>query len=259
MGFSAEWLSLREPADRAARDDALMKRAVLAAGPAPVILDLGCGTGSTVRAMGPHLPEGATWRLVDNDPDLLARAAQSAGGRAETHLLDLGDLAALPLQGVTLVTASALLDLMSEDWVRALAARLRVPFYAALSYDGRMGWTPGDSRDMPVTQAFNAHQRGDKGLGPALGPDAVTRSAAIFAEAGFRVETGHSPWRLGPDAAALQSDLVRGIADAAAEAGAPEAAQWGAMRAARARATTCHIGHGDLLAVPAKEPSHAVH
>jgi hypothetical protein len=34
------------------------------------------------------------------------------------------------------VTASALLDLVSERWLVALARRLRVPFYAALSYGG---------------------------------------------------------------------------------------------------------------------------
>lgn len=262
MGFSAEWLSLREPADRAARDAALLQRAVMAAGPEPVILDLGCGTGSTVRAMAPYLPSSTQWRLVDNDPALLRAAADCAGGNAQTHLIDLGDLEALPLEDVTLVTASALLDLLPETWLRTLAARLDVPFYAALSYDGQMGWTPGDARDADVTRAFNAHQRSDKGLGAALGPDSVATSMAVFAEAGFETECADSPWRLGPEAAALQAELVEGIAEAAGEAGAESAKAWGAMRIAEAPRATCRIGHGDILAMPGKtgkETTHAIH
>ncbi|SEK39755.1 Methyltransferase domain-containing protein [Roseovarius nanhaiticus] len=218
MGFSADWLALREPADHAARDAGLLRQAAVAAGPAPVILDLGCGTGSTVRALAPHLPRSTLWRLVDNDPDLLDRAAKAArdgGARAETHACNLADLDSLPLEGVTLVTASALLDLMPEAWLRAFAARLGVPFYAALSYDGRMEWQPEEARDAPVTEAFNRHQRGDKGIGPALGPDAAPTAAAVFAEAGFDVIRARSDWQLGPEQAPLQAELVRGIAAAA--------------------------------------------
>ena len=178
MGFSADWLALRDPADRAARDAALAQRAARAAGPAPVILDLGCGTGATWRVLSPLLPKGARWRFVDNDPELLKVAAVAAGDGAEVVEADLGDLDTLPLDGATLVTASALLDLMPSSWVTGFVARLGVPFYAALSYDGRMDWTPEDPRDGAVTAAFNRHQRSDKGLGPALGPDAGPASAS---------------------------------------------------------------------------------
>ena len=258
MGFSAEWLALREPADHAARDTGLLRRALRAAGPDPVILDLGCGTGATVRALAPHLPKGAVWRLVDNDDDLLnraAHAADTAGASAQTNCLDLNDLEALPLEGVTLVTASALFDLVSEQWLRALAARIKTPIYAALSYDGEMSWEPADPVDDPVTAAFNRHQTGDKGFGPALGPAAVAQGAAIFRDAGFEVAQADSPWTLGPQEATLQRALVAGIAEAASEAAPSEAAaarvrDWGAMRNARAPDTYCRIGHGDMLAIP---------
>lgn len=249
MGFSAEWLALREPADHAARDDALLRQAAVAAGPEPVILDLGCGAGSTVRAMAPHLPKGARWRLVDGDADLLERAAEAAE-QTETIHADLANFDALPLDGVTLVTASALLDLMPAPWVRALAARLDLPFYAALSYDGRMRWTPGDERDGPVTEAFNRHQQGDKGIGPALGPDAAPFAADAFAELGFDVLRARSDWHLGPHEAPLQAALVQGIADAAKEAGAAGAQAWGDARAAAAGTAACMIGHVDILALP---------
>lgn len=263
MGFSADWLALREPADRAARDADLLQQAARAAGPAPVILDLGCGTGATMRAMAPHLPGSVRWHLVDNDPALLSRAAdaaQDAGTTAQVHRLDLDDLDRLPLADVTLVTAGALLDLVPARWVRDLAARLRVPFYAALSYDGDMRWSPEDPGDAGVGAAFNRHQRGDKGLGPALGPEAVTAGAVAFAAAGFEVRQAKSPWHLGPASSALQSALVDGIAAAAEEAGATGAPEWCAMRKAAADRTTCRIGHGDILALPptvAEETTHA--
>jgi len=253
MGFSAEWLSLREPADRAARDATLLARAAQVAGPEPVVLDLGCGTGSTLRTLGGHLPDTARWHLVDNDPALLERAATEAPGRATVHALDLRDLDALPLEGVTLVTASALLDLMPADWIAALADRLAaagLPFYAALSYDGIMRWEPELPRDVDIAAAFNDHQRGDKGLGPALGPDAATMAARIFRDAGFDVQTGQSPWRIGPDQAPLHRALVEGIAEAASEKGLAVAGDWGRSRAAMAGDSRVLIGHHDMLALP---------
>lgn len=251
MGFSAGWLSLREPADHAARDAALLGAAARAAGDRTagdraVVVDLGCGTGSTRRAFGDRLA-GATWRMVDADPALLALA----GG--EGFALDLNRIDDLPLDGATLVTASALIDLCSAGWIDALVARLvarRLPFYAALSYDGIMDWTPTHPADAGVTAAFNRHQGGDKGFGPALGPQAADHAARALRAAGYRVETALSPWRLGPAQAALQRDLLGGIAQAAAEAGAAATDIWLAARLAALGSGTCEIGHVDLLALP---------
>jgi len=249
MGFSAHWLALRESADRAARDAALARRACEAAGPDPVILDLGCGTGATWRALSPHLPDGACWYFVDSDPGLLAAAATTDSG-AELIQADIANLAALPLERVTLVTASALLDLVPGAWVEDLARRLAIPFYAALNYSGLMQWSPADPRDDVITAYFNRHQRGDKGLGPALGADAGECAASIFAAAGFTTHLADSPWQLDPMMAELQRQLTEGIAAAAAEAGAEEAEAWGRHRHDLADSSTCVIGHTDLLALP---------
>lgn len=246
MGFSAEWLALREPADHAARDAGLLARAAKAAGLRPVIVDLGCGTGSTRRAFGGRLPANTVWRMVDADAGLLA----IAGG--EAHPLDLNRVEDLPLQGATLVTASALIDLVSAAWVEALVARLvalRLPFYAALSYDGVMRWDPALPEDAVVTTAFNRHQRGEKGFGPALGPDAADHAAQALRAAGHQVFLAPSPWRLGPAEAALQRDLLPGIAGAAAEAGA-ETAAWQKARLGLLEQARCEIGHWDLLSLP---------
>jgi SAM-dependent methyltransferase len=261
MGFSADWLALREPADRAARDDALARRAAAAAGPAPLIVDLGCGTGATWRALTPFLPAAARWCFVDKDPELLAHAAAATGGPVDIVEADIADLATLPLTGATLVTASALLDLVTEDWIQGLARQLNVPFYAALTFNGTMIWEPEDPRDGDISAAFNRHQHGDKGLGRALGPEAGDRAREIFAGAGFEVQHADSPWRLGPELVALQRALTDGIANAAAEAGAPEAEAWGMHRREAAGRTRCIIGHVDILASPQKpgnETSHAL-
>jgi len=77
-GFSAGWLSLREPADHAARSLPLT-RAVVGALSTELpcrVLDLAAGTGSNVRYLAGHLPSEQRWLLVDHDPALLAIASR---------------------------------------------------------------------------------------------------------------------------------------------------------------------------------------
>lgn len=258
MSFDPAWLALREAADRGARDVSLLRGAfdLLRRTEAPVIVDLGCGAGATRRAFGPGAGLGARWRLVDRDPDLLDRAARDAGAAGEAHLLDLGDLDALPFDGAALVTCSALLDLMARDWLEGLADRLaarRLGLYAALSYDGRMAWTPGPApREAEVLAAFNGHQLRDKGLGPALGPQAAAALAELLRARGYAVRLERSDWRLGAKAAALQAALAKGVAEAAEECGCPEVEDWLQARldAITGGLSSALVGHLDLLALP---------
>ena len=79
--FSSTWLTLREPADAAARAAGLVDQ--LALTPPLVIRDLGCGTGSLGRWLAPLLPGPQHWILQDRDPALLDHAAAHLpdGGR----------------------------------------------------------------------------------------------------------------------------------------------------------------------------------
>ena len=166
---------------------------------------------------------------------------------------DLGDIDSLPLAGIGLVTASALLDLMSRDWLEALAVRLQaaqIPFYGALNYDGQMHWSPEQPEDAAITAHFNMHQRGDKGTGPALGPDSGAQAKQIFAALGFTVSSADSPWRIGPDQGALHAQLLDGIGAAAGEAGHDSAVAWTAGRHALIATTQAVIGHMDVLVLP---------
>jgi hypothetical protein len=252
VSFEAAWLDLREPADAAARDPDLLAAAAahLRAEPAPVALDLGCGTGATVRAFGARLA-GLRWRLLDGDAGLLGLAAARVPD-AEVVAADLAELDRLPLDGVRLVTASALLDLVSREWIGGLATRLAAAglgVYAALSYDGRLAWRPAFAGDEAVRAAFNRHQRTDKGLGPALGPDAAAALAEALQARGYAVRMARSDWRLGPGA--LQAALAQGVAAAAVEAGCADGAAWGQARRAASGSGTCTVGHIDVLALPA--------
>lgn len=256
MGFSVDWLDLREPADHAARDRGLMAAAAACVGPGQVVLDLGSGTGSTARAFNGEL-KGARWRFLDADAALLSETVARHPG-AERVEMDLRDIAALPLDGVGLVTASALLDLVSADWIAALAERLRdasVPLYAALNYDGQMAWTPEAPEDADVTAAFNAHQRGDKGFGPSEGPAAAQTAARVFRERGFDVKTAPSPWQIAGDQAPLHAMLLDGIAGAASEMGEANATAWLTARKATLATSAVTIGHTDLLALPPVPPN----
>src|SRR5581483_1529854 len=182
MSFSADWLALREPYDRRARNGEVVAAVAtaLAALPSVQVVDLACGTGSTVRALSEHLPRRQNWRLADNDLGLLARAKAMplADGVTITAVpVDLNrDLEAALDGPVDLVTTSAFLDLVSRDWldrlVTEIAARA-IPIYAALTYDGRVDISPRDPGDAAIIAAVNKHQTTDKGFGAALGPGAA--------------------------------------------------------------------------------------
>ncbi|MCB1372568.1 MAG: class I SAM-dependent methyltransferase [Rhodobacteraceae bacterium] len=254
MSFDPAWLALRAPADRAARDPGLLAAAAAYLGAAedPVAVDLGCGLGATAAAFAGLPGVRIRWRLVDNDARLLGMAAARWGSDIETWAMDLGAVDELPLEGARLVTASALLDLMPGDWIEALAARVAgegLAVYAALSYDGALDWSPALAGDAAVRAAFNRHQLRDKGLGPALGPAAAPALAAALARRGYAVRQAASPWRLGPGEAELQGALIEGIAAAAEETGMPAAA-WAQARRTAIAASTCRVGHLDVLALP---------
>lgn len=257
-GFDATWLALREPADRAARDPGLIRQAArdLSRHPAPVVCDLGAGTGSAFRAFDPEFPEGTRWTLVDDNPEVLAEAKRLCGPGVDTRLADLMQEPGPWPDDCTLVTASALFDLAGADWVAAFVAALardRLPLLTTLTYDGIMECDPVNSGDAAILDGFNRHQRTDKGLGgPALGPAAAAHLAEALAAQGYKVTLGSSPWVLTRDAhPTLISELLTGIAGAAVEIGQVtpvEAQVW--LKDRQANLTRLTIGHLDLYATP---------
>ena len=245
MSFDSTWLDLREPADHAARSQELLQAFATMMPKDAHLLDMGSGTGSTMRAVSPLLPD-ATWTLTDYDPALLALAKERAPD-VETVQVDLSEnLGGVLAREADAITASALIDLVSAEWLDALVAHLQGRVvYIALSYDGREEWLPPHDDDGEILEAFQSHQRGDKGFGPALGADAVPYLSKALVNAGYRTKTAPSPWNLQPGA--LMDSLSEGIANAAMEAGvtAEKAKAWADLRSG---STNCCINHIDLLA-----------
>jgi hypothetical protein len=278
MSFDAAWLKLREPADHRARNADLLAALArhFAEHKAITVVDLGAGLGSNLRATAPALPARQHWVLIDHDAALLADACDAIAAwadtvrpttagleiekagksvRVEVKNVDLAaDPAAFAPHAPDLVTAAALLDLVSEPWIARFCAalvRARVPLYAVLDYDGTNAWSPPHPADAAMLVAFQKHQARDKGFGPAAGSRAHELLAKQLEAKGYRVARASSPWRLGPDDAPLVRALAEGFAQAVEETGAvPKAtvADWLAKR--RAAGTTCSVGHEDLLAIP---------
>ena len=250
----SDWLAVREPADCAARSATLVERVRHALASTDTVrgLDLCTGTGSNLRYLIDRLPGRQTWLAADRDARLLeelptklktwadahgysmrteGQVSSLRGGRCEcdveTRAMDLNRLDAGLFEGRNLVTASALLDLVSESWLRLLATRCREAGATALftlTYDGRSSCDPVEPEDDMVRELMNMHQKTDKGLGGrAEGPDAWSAAERVFTEAGYRVECAPSNWSIGPPERAFQRMLIEGWARAAVEI-APERA-----------------------------------
>ncbi|NQW09938.1 MAG: class I SAM-dependent methyltransferase [Alphaproteobacteria bacterium] len=252
MSFSADWLALRTPFDAAARDVGLERHlAAWAAartaetGQPLAVIDLGAGSGNNYRHLAPRLGVMQHWTLLDSDRGLLRLAPD----RVDTQLCNLaaGPEAAIP-DGVDLVTASALIDLVSEPWLAALLARAEAvgaALFVVLSYDGRIAWETEHAADARVVELVNRHQRGDKGFGPALGP---TAGDALRRLSDRPVLEARSDWLIGSGDTAMRAALVEGWRSAAAEIAPDESSALNAWaEAARLRAETVVVGHVDQL------------
>lgn len=255
MSFSAEWLTLRAPADARARSERLMAMAAHGAGERTgEIVDLGSGTGATVRALGPLIVGPQAWRLVDADEALMERAEARAGTTLTRHVADLAQNPAPWDEPPRLVTASALFDLVSKPWIDAFAdavARSGAPLLALLTFDGRLALSPPRAGDEAMIAAFHTHQRMDKGFGPAAGPDAAHHLATALEARGYTVHRADSAWHLSADAdGAMMAAILDGWAEAARELGTLQDESIDRWRCDHARPDTLLVGHEDLFAAP---------
>ena len=261
--FDSHWLALRRRVDHQSRSEDLVK--ILSewwtSHAASRVIDLGSGTGSNLQYLAPRLSGQQDWTLIDHDPQLL-REVRAPPGLIKLNSL-VRDLATVDLSSIhnaDVVTASALLDLVSAEWLKALAntcADARCAVLFSLTYDGTIEWTTHDMdpADSVVMAAINKHQHRDKGLGAALGPTASHFAEALLCDLGFQTWTAYSPWRLGPEDSELVSELVSGWQAAATEQMPDQKAEiwaWADRRRAMVASGNfeLRVGHIDLLGLP---------
>lgn len=267
--MSAQWLRLREPADAAARSAGLvteLRRHLPGSGPL-VVHDLACGSGSMLRWLAPLLPGPQQWVGHDRDGELLrlldaAAPTASADGATvavDVHRCDVTRLVPDDLGGAGLITASALLDILSAaelDRLVTTCLAVGCPVLWTLSVTGEVELRPADRLDARIGRAFNAHQRRIAGDGRALlGPDGVVLAARLATGHGATVRAAPSLWRLGPGEAALIADWLGGRVEAACEwepALADVAGDYLQRRASAAAAGRLRVivRHRDLLILP---------
>ncbi|WP_019180721.1 hypothetical protein [Microbacterium yannicii] len=262
---SADWLTLREAADAGSRSHALVAQAGRMLRPPVTIHDLGSGTGSMPRWLAPLLPGPQTWVLHDWNDALLQHAASAdlhdrdgASITVRTRPGELGALRGRDLDGASLVTASALLDVLSADEISAIVAACidaGAPALFALSVTGQVLLDPVDPGDRLFAASFNDHQRRTVEGRRLLGPDAPAVAADLFRSAGWSVSVADSHWRLAGGDRALVSEWMHGWL-AAAVAQRPALREW-AAEYARQRAAQIAAGelrviveHIDFLAWP---------
>ena len=286
--FSTDWLSLREAADHRSRNPFLQNQVLryleeigrLKNDPIEII-DLGSGTGSNLRALAPLIEHNQAWTLIDYDPLLLMAAreklctwADDVISRSDNNHVDhdanrpvtlvknnfeikviflqkdlVSDFQFLLSDSVDLITAAAFFDLVAFDWMEQFCKVLKTPLYTVLTYNGQETWLPSDDLDSKILEAFHHHQGSDKGFGSAAGPLALKSLEQLLKKDGFQVETGSSPWILGPNDSLLIQELATSTAQAVAETAKVTqeiAQQWGKSRA---RSLRCEIGHDDLFAI----------
>lgn len=258
--FAADWLTLREPVDHRSRPPEIVAQLnrLFPSSDRIQVLDLGAGTGSNYRYLAPRLSAPQNWLLYDHDATLLAKAA----GATPLNTV-VGDLQALIkpagnslLTKADFITASALLDLVSARWLSAIIQQIteqRRPALFALSYNGIIKSSLNHPTEAALAAAVNAHQRGNKGLGAALGPDASHYCAELFRASGYQVWQIDSPWQLGPTEADLQKSLIDGWLQAAGAAKpeqTPAFLQWQRDYLAQIDQQSLYVGHQDILALP---------
>jgi hypothetical protein len=262
------WLELRETADATARSRELVDRLRdhLPDGGLTVVHDMACGTGAMGRWLAPQLRGPQCWIVHDWDADLLRAAATDPPGEAadgapvtvEPRHSDITRLTLGDLTGASLITASALLDLMTPaelDRMIAVCAGAGCPVLLTLSVVGSVLLAPADALDQRVAAAFDAHQRRVTARGRLLGPDAVAAAVDGFGRLGADVIVRPSPWHLGRTEATLVTEWLVGWLDAACEQDADlvgerdryERRRLSEAGAGRLRVT---VDHADLLVLP---------
>jgi len=264
---SSDWLALRESEDARARSRDLAFAAAGRLAPGPLVIhDLGSGTGSMMRWLAPLLPGPQAWVLHDWNPELVDHATNGTvpldrDGRPVSVRTRTGELERLDpddLEGASLVTATALLDVLTSAELRAVVracVAVGCPVLLSLSVTGEIRLDPRDPRDDVFEASFNAHQQRRVSGRRLVGPSSVGLAQDLFLEAGWNIRPAATFWRLGDHDPHLLGQWFDGWFEAALEQRADlqvDGAGYRALRSSQLRrgALSAVVVHTDLLAWP---------
>ena len=279
--FSKNWLELREPLDRKSRSNELIKTLSLMLPDRPIhVIDLGTGTGSNLRYLCKELKGNQIWQLIDNDENLLKTIPAYTkkwaiknkllvkelgneflikGENIECHAYiqqkNLSDLTDIKIPEKALVSCSALLDLVSKNWIKTLAKkcmRIKATILFTLNYDGYIKFKPCEEDDKLVRSLINKHQLKNKGFGNAMGPKAGNMAVQVFSEIGYNIRSQYSNWKIKSNDNELQTMLLDMWLDAAIETSPEQKNRLKNWRKKRqyhviSKNSELEIGHTDIL------------
>lgn len=274
-GFDADWLAARAPYDEAALNRSAIAAirdwgARLPADSAPIVVDLGSGTGVALERVRRWLaPRPIIAYAVDQDAALLARISPPTDGSRVTPIVSdllqpLDRLGGPPDGTVDLVVGHAIADLLPLDTLAARAAALLRPgglAHLALVYDGKTTFAPAaePGLDAPVLNAYHRHMDQPRTWMPQYGGStAGRRLGAALAAAGLEIlADAPSVWNVrateGPGGQAVLLgllDFVRAAIRRSRQVRPPHQLIWYVTRRAALDKglLTARVVHRDLLA-----------
>ncbi len=250
------WLAAREIADVRSRSKELAAAFAALVGPDDLVVDLGCGTGANFRYLDRYLAPNQKWLGIDHDDEVLSQAAvRVPTARVAFERMDLAtDLRSVPLGQSVAVTASAFLDITSNNWLTQLASHCRdTPLLIAMSAASQPEWHPMDDLDEPIRRRIETHQRSDHGFGTSLGPDAAQRLVELLRTYGCQVTLRRSDWTLAPEDRSLIAMMIRGVARRVASMrDSIDVNEWESRRRDQLQRGELRlvVKHVDLLSIP---------
>ncbi len=267
LEVSGDWLAVREPEDAAARSLNLALNAAELLSDGPIVVhDLGSGTGSMMRWLAPVLPGPQTWFLHDWNADLIDQAIDRGRpcdrDNGQISVLgrtgNLADLSPEDVAGGSLVTASALLDVLTKEEIHTIVGACvaaHTPALFSLSVTGGVRLNPRDELDTAFESAFNAHQLRHTNARRQSGRYGAKIARSRFEEAGWQVCQSTTLWRLDHRQPALLSEWFSGWVDAAVEQepqlqGAADRYRQDRLAQIELGGLSAYVDHVDFLARP---------
>ncbi|MGB7325942.1 MAG: hypothetical protein WBD31_13790 [Rubripirellula sp.] len=251
-----EWLALRETLDARFRSARLAKAFMDHARKTRLIVDLGCGTSANYRYLSRDGASKVPWRCIDNDDEVLKAAAEQCVSQfVRFERADLAtELSMVPIGDDVSFTASAFLDIASEDWLCWFATiAAQSPVLISMTMSGTPVWDPIDELDEAIDRCLQSHQQSDHGFGAAAGSHAAEFFAEQLTSRGCKVIFEQSGWQLGNQDSQVISALIDSIGRRASTMLARDQVDhWMAIRQTQNQngALTMQIPHLDLLSLP---------